>query len=420
MKRFLVLSFLLWASLFVCSSMAFAVTTEAEAWNFCQSELNSYSGSTSQTPICHIKSTSLSFVTYDLLLNGTYYYQNSWAFDASCTETLYQDSQGIWQCGNPPSDCISPNYIDVVSGECLPPEEICYTNLEEMADQCVLIGKEDPDPNLNCVTDETGKTLCLDDNPLCYTIDGVTACPEPDNVCGWKNGTYNCLDPVEEGCGYFNGEKVCTTPDGDIVDPASPDHPDNGGNMDGNDSNDVTDPRDPTTEGGDPTNQPDSGSTDGSTEKTSKLSLAELQKLTKSGKASAAALQKMASEGIKTNLEEELTQGAADSIIQNGASGSWDDPATGTWATVDGHADSIGAEGGQNYGVDMVMGIGTTTKNLIPQGTCQNLGFTFKGHVFGLPCDKTKKIRDLMSWVFYLLTAWFLFDIITSPATRQK
>jgi hypothetical protein len=310
--------------------------------------------------------------------------------------------------------CESPNYIDVVSGECVSPEEICYTNLENMADECVLIGSPEAE---NCVTDESGLELCLGDNPLCYQANGKTVCPDSDSVCGEKNGTFQCVSPQEEGCGLFNGERVCFTPDGDKVDSDSPDHPDNGGNLDGDQNNDVTDSR-PPEEGGDPDNQPNQPlpTTDANraSEKTAKDSLNELRKINDGLKKNTEAVKDTADQ-----FREEVSQSELDSIQQNGASGSWDDPATGTWADVDGYSDDI-SDTSDDYGVGMLDGIGDTTSGLVSQGSCRNLGWNFQGHSFQLPCEKTQKIRDLLSWVFYILTVWALFDIVTTPVTRPN
>ena len=180
--------------------------------------------------------------------------------------------------------CESPNYIDVASGECVPPTELCFTTLEDMYPECVYIGEDDPDDDVpeGCVKNSAGMQMCLTDDPACYEVDGKTVCPEPDNVCGIKNGVFTCVDPVVEGCGSFNGEQVCFTPQGDKVEPESPDHPKNGGNLDGDDTNDVTDSR-PPDQGGDPSDQPDSGTTtDGSaSEKQQKLGNKELSEINK-------------------------------------------------------------------------------------------------------------------------------------------
>jgi hypothetical protein len=345
-------------------------------------------------------------------VRGAYFYDPP--PECELPDTLYQDESGQMVCGTPPPSCDSPNYIDVVSGECVSPEEICYTNLESMADECVLIGSPEAE---NCVTDQSGLQLCLGDNPLCYQANGKTVCPDSDSVCGEKNGTFQCVSPEEEGCGLFNGERVCFTPDGDKVDPDSPDHPDNGGNLDGDQNNDVTDSRSPE-EGGDPENQPNQSlpttDADRASEKTAKDSLNELRKINDGLKKNTQAVKDTADQ-----FREEVSQSELDSIQQNGASGSWDDPATGTWADVDGYSDDI-SDTSDDYGVGMLDGIGDTTSSLIDQGTCQNLGWNFQGHVFELGCDKTQKIRDLLSWVFYILTVWALFDIVTTPVTRPN
>jgi len=314
------------------------------------------------------------------------------------------ESIGSWCDENAPPSCDSPNYIDVVSGECVAPEEFCYTNLESQADECILIGDEDGD-GLNCVTDSSGLELCLGDNPLCHTANGQTFCPEPDAVCGEKNGVYSCVNPAEEGCGYFNGEKVCFTPDGTQVDESSPDHPDNGGNLDGNDTNDPTDARDPT-DGGDPNNQPgesDTSSTDAASEKTARDSLNELREIDKG------------IDGVKSavdqgfaSLKEEGNSAEIDGVAQDIAN----TPIAGLQELEDG----IGLNPLDGDSAD---GVGTAVTGLVQQGSCVELGFNFNGHTFGLPCDKTQKIRDMLSWVLYFLTVWMLFEIVTSPVVRR-
>jgi len=311
--------------------------------------------------------------------------------------------------------CDSPNYIDSDSGECVPPAEICYTDLESMADECVLLREDDP-LGENCVTDASGLELCLGDNPLCYQANGKTFCPDADSVCGEKNGSFQCVSPQEEGCEMFNGEKVCFDPSGDKVEGDSPDHPDNGGNLDGDTTNDTTDSRDPV-DGGDPENQPnqpiDTPQTGLASEITARKSLLEQKKIS-------ASLKDIQDNGLKTDLSAEISESEKNAIIQNGASGSWDDPATGTWAGVDDHIGGIGEADGNALGDGLADGIGSTAMGLVNQGSCSDLGYQVEGFAFSLGCDKTQKIRDFLSWALYLLTVWALFEIVVTPATRKS
>lgn len=382
-------------------SAIFNVNSEPEAWTACAAKASSNPESSAT---CYQQ--AVDRVDYGNASTG--FINTGWRFpiETACEEPygLYEESPGVFVCGTPPPVCESPNYIDVVSGECVPPEEFCYTNLESEADDCILIGDEDGD-GLNCITDSSGLELCLGDNPLCYTANGQTFCPEPDAVCGLKNGTYNCVNPQEEGCGYFNGERVCFTPDGDKVDPDSPDHPDNGGNLDGNENNDVTDPRDPT-EGGDPNNQPgesDTSATDPASEKTARDSLNKLRDIDKG------------ITGVKSALEEgfsSLTEEGNPAQVEGIAQDIANTPIAGLQDLEDG----IGLNPLDGNAAD---GVGNSVTGLVPQGTCSELGFNFNGYAFGLPCDKTQKIRDMLSWVLYFLTVWMLFDIVTSPVVRR-
>lgn len=155
-------------------------------------------------------------------------------------------------------ECATPNYIDIVSGECVPPKETCFTDLDTGDPDCVFIGDDQGD-GYGCVTYQ-GKTICIesDGDPNCYNVDGKDVCldrPE-SQVCGVKNDSFQCLSAeTNNNCGYFNGELVCLDKIGKPISSDSPDHPKNGGNADGDDTNDPTDPRSPG-DGGDENNQP--------------------------------------------------------------------------------------------------------------------------------------------------------------------
>lgn len=340
------------------------------------------------------------------------------ATEIDCTQDGYVCSSDTPQ----PASCDSPNYIDVASGECVPPTEVCFTTLESMADECVFIGEDDPDDELpeGCVNNSEGMQMCLTDDPACYEVDGKTVCPEPDNVCGIKNGTFACVDPVAEGCGSFNGEKVCLTKEGDKVDSDSPDHPDNGGNLDGDDSNDVNDPRDPV-DGGDPDNQTDSGTnTEGkASEKGQKIANKSLSEINKGVGGISDALKKLPGK-LSGELTEENTKTPADFGAELDAAGNASLDGSGmddVVADLESQADGDGL----SMGAGMLTAISGDALGLIPTGACADLGYSpHPGVNFSIGCEKTKKIRDFLSWVFYILTVWTLFEIVTSPATRQK
>jgi hypothetical protein len=359
--------------------------------------------------------------------NG-YMYSNG---NSGCTgdEVVDPDSG---QCVAPPSDCESPNYIDVVTSECVAPRSVCFTSIHTEENECTYVGGEDPDDPetpAGCTRNyNTGDLICVaDDVPAggeadCFTVNGEQICPTPEAVCGNKNGSFQCLEPQQKGCGSFNGENVCVDPTGHVVPVDDPDHPENGGNLDGNSKNDPTDSRDPA-DGGDPNNQPnapiDTGANEGSSEKTSRESNLKLGKIETNTESSAKSLKEIALNGLNVNnLSEEISDSASNSILQNAdsealISGSNDE----MFDFIEGI--DVAATGG-GYGGGMVSGITDAATDIIPQGTCSELGFAFKSHSFSLGCDKTERIRDLLSWVFYILTVWFLFDVVTSPTTRQK
>jgi hypothetical protein len=417
MKRFLILSGLLFLSLTLWSSSSAAADTyfdfEVDAYDACWEYTNARSTNTD----CVRESsgnTQYPFF-FRTVLNGSY------------TTARYH-----FQYETPPEPaCDSPNYIDVVSGECVAPRSVCFTSIHTEENECTYIGGEDPDDPetpAGCTRNyNSGDLICVaDDVPAggeadCFTVNGEQICPTPEAVCGNKNGSFQCLEPQQKGCGSFNGENVCVDPTGHVVPVEDPDHPDNGGNLDGDSKNDPTDSRDPA-DGGDPDNQPnapiDTAANEVSTEKTARESNLKLGKIESNTKSAADALKSMALNGISTDLSEDVSDSSTNAILANAPaesliSGSNDE----MFEFIEGI--DVASTGG-GYGGGMVSGITDAATDIIPQGTCSELSFTFKGHVFSLGCDKTQRIRDLLSWVFYILTVWFLFDVVTTPTVRQK
>ena len=332
-------------------------------------------------------------------IDGTLYYNKRYmravipVAGASNPTTYYYEFDE-----DPRPSCDAPSYIE--NGECVEPEQICYTTFEDMADECVLIGEDDPNDEVpqGCVVNASGKEICLTEDPGCYAVNGFTYCPNPAEVCGMKNGAFSCVNPEEEGCGYFNGEKVCIDPSGQKVENDSPDHPDNGGNLDGNEENDMMDPRDET-EGGDPNNQPDGGviepttDADRATEKTSREQLQELKKLNKT-------LEQMGSGSLPDS------NGPADKIdaAKNGLIAE-----TG----IDGVIDGIGSN---PFGSGDLSGVSGVAGSLIPQGTCVGYSQDILGFgTFEITCDDTALLRTILAWVLYVLTAIYLFQLVTTP-----
>lgn len=216
-------------------------------------------------------------------------------------------------------------------------------------------------------------------------------------VCGTKNGTFSCVAPEAEGCGYFNGEKVCFAPDGEKVDNTSPDHPDNGGNLDGDETNDMIDSR-PPSEGGDPDNQIDSPIAptepgDEATEKTARDQLKELKKIND-------ALDEM-------GKGEPLKGDEASSKIDDAIPGLLDN--TG----IDGLTDGLGSNPFGSGDLGTLPGI---ADGLMPQGTCIAYSQDIIGFgTFQITCDDTALLRTILSWLFYVITAIYLFQLATTP-----
>lgn len=305
-------------------------------------------------------------------------------------------------CDIPPAPvCESPNYIDDATGECVAPEEICFTSIESMSDRCVFIGETTPEAPPGCIRDEeTQAEICLSENEGCYVADGKEICPTPGMVCGVKNGTFSCVAPEQEGCGYFNGERVCFTPDGDKVEPDSPDHPDNGGNLDGDDTNDPTDPRTPE-EGGNPDNQPidTTGQGEGATEGTAKEQLKALRDLRDDTRN-----QNKANEGNGAAIE----QGISSDI------GSAGDSATGQ---LDDHIDGIDTTAPMT--ADDLSGVESTVSNLFGVSTqCTDIVFGTQELFYTITCQQMDKIRDLLGFLLYGFTVIRLFQIAVRPAAK--
>lgn len=427
MKRFLSVSFVLWAALLLYSNTANALyyapanansmSMFQDRWVSSQQEACDILAATNPSKFdsCSYASTG----TFSVYLNGTNYLNRPGVRVTALMVGVTNPTANLRDMGSiepcpageelqngycvvPVPECNAPDYL--VGNECVTAEPICYTDIESMSEECLYVGDPSLTPEVpeGCVLDpDTGKEFCLSEDPACTIVNGFEYCPNPNEVCGIKNGAYSCADPATDGCGLFNGEKICFTENGDKVTDDSPDHPDNGGNLDGNPENDIMDSRDPV-DGGDPTNQPDSApATDDAnraSEDTARKSLGELRKLNSE-------LRRNTSE-IITGFDSMSEEAPADGD-------NFTEPDT---QALDDHQASIGTD---DMDDNLADGVGNTVTGLIPQGTCGDLGFQFNGFNFSLPCDKTQKIRDILSWALYVLTVWFLFDVITTPHTRK-
>ncbi len=262
----------------------------------------------------------------------------------------------------------------------------------------------------DCITDDTGKTVCLNDEEMgCYEVNGKTECPSQNAVCGVQNGTFNCVEPEEEGCGFFNGEKICYTPDGEKVTEDSPDHPDNGGNLDGDPTNDATDPR-PENEGGDPNNQPgdSTGQGDGATEGTAQEQLDELRQIDNK-------LDGVGDDlgGIDSSLDnlENANKGDPNAVRQ-GVREMIDTSGDAAVGQLDGLVESI-EEPAPMQADDLNKFSQGLTDVLGAQPQCQDMRLGTSQLGFTISCADTAIIRDFIGFVIYALTFWRLFQIVT-------
>ena len=409
MRRFVILSGCLFLAVTLWSSMASSATgvqgvdwAYAEIWGNCSTSIDTPENcsSVSTPPSPRDINLTLTSTTETLFYRRSAYCSPYTGKPSSGMTYIVQEGITAICYKVPPPTCEAPNYIEVVTGECVPPEEICFTELESMADECVYIGEDDPADEVppGCVVDvQTGAEICLSEEPGCYVADGKTICPTPDMVCGTKNGTFSCVAPEQEGCGYFNGERVCFTPDGEKVEDTSPDHPDNGGNLDGDETNDMIDSR-PPAEGGDPDNQIDSPIAptepgDEATEKTARDQLKELKKIND-------ALDEM-------GKGEPLKGDEASSKIDDAIPGLLDN--TG----IDGLTDGLGTNPFGSGDLGTLPGI---ADGLMPQGTCIAYSQDIIGFgTFQITCDDTALLRTILSWLFYVITAIYLFQLATTP-----
>jgi len=292
-----------------------------------------------------------------------------------------------------------------------------------MASECVYIGEDDPNDDVpnGCARDsQSGVEFCISDQPGCYEQGGNTICPTPDAICGVKNGAFKCVQPETEGCGSFNGERICFEPNGDKVENDSPDHPDNGGNLDGDETNDRYDSRDPV-DGGDPENQPDyvpPPTTDGqrATEETARDQNLKLDQI------------KDALDGVATeDTAKDQLQEAQDSndSFDEFTSGNVPDP-DGPASTINDALPGLIGDTGIQAQID---GIGVnpfgsgdlgtvpgSVTDLIPTGSCTAYSANVLGFgTFEISCSDTLLARQIMAWILYVITAVYLFQLLTTP-----
>ena len=64
--------------------------------------------------------------------------------------------------------------------------------------------------------------------------------------------------------------------------------------------------------------------------------------------------------------------------------------------------------------------LGDEINSIFPDFACVSYNQpVFQGYGFNITCDSTNRLRDLLSWVFYMFTAWYLFSLITTPVNKD-
>ena len=97
-----------------------------------------------------------------------------------------------------------------------------------------------------------------------------------------------------------------------------------------------------------------------------------------------------------------IDQASADAIAETG---------------VDDHISGIGDS---EIGTDAVGDSGNILKNALPaDGSCTELRTELiEGKFFEISCEDTSRLREVLSWVFYISTVWYLFNLVTNPPTK--
>lgn len=311
-------------------------------------------------------------------------------------------------------------------GECEAPPA-CFKDFDTGLTMCPIPDPEtDPNPDDDvpegCVIGD-GKEICLapEEGEGCFTSNGKLICPDNTTVCGEKNGVIQCVSQENDaGCGYYNGEFVCFAPGGEEPIPSdSPDHPKNGGNGDGNENNDPTDPRSPE-EGGDENNQPSPYPNQPEDGGISELTGKKIENNTR----------KTASEAAKANEKLGNIEDGIEGLTEEGPDGQSENQSQIDTASADALAEmGLDGEGGyiEGIGSENVDGfadsLGNEVEALFPtEGACQEIQFWTSGPlgVVSIDCNTTSRIRDILGWVFYVLTAWMLFSIVVEPVADRR
>lgn len=425
--------------LFAFSSEVFAqyYGTEQQAWTACHNYLSSKPGLEADGYYCMYTNHSSSKDKIMVTHNGQSAL-DSWKFPQSGACEYGRDSDG---CLPPPSEnnCSTDTMVGgpIMGGSDSGVHDVdgcayeCGANLDLMdgetsyydALECVGTGEpiEDYDPdaggdNPECVTDASGREVCeATDQNGCIVIDGQLNCPTDEAVCGEQNGAFNCVEPELEGCGLFNGERICYDPDGNKVPSDSPDHPDNGGNLDGDNANDVTDPR-PGDEGGNPNNQPgdETGEGDFATEGTAR----EILKQQKRTNSKLDGIDDGLSD-IESSIDEGLDANRGDGEgVKNRIKSDMEGAGDSALSPYDDFIEGLSEPAPMTE--DDLSGVTDKVSSLFGDGQCSPLSFGIGELAYTITCDDMAYIRDMLGWLVYAFTVLRLFQIVRRPAAGRE
>lgn len=305
------------------------------------------------------------------------------------------------------------------------------------------------DPNVppadeQCVTNGD-LTIChTPQEEGCGTVNGKEGCFQEEPGCGYYNGTYGCYptDNPKKNCTYFNGKLTCTNPKDPtkVIPESSPDHPKNGGNADGNENND---PKAPGQTGTSP-----QGSDEGATNEAIGKLGDELGDKIGEGNDLLGSIKGIL-EGISNKLGE-LTDGLlgddydgsgdgnGDSLegigsgLGNDLAGmigdqlgqAQDEQLASDELSLDKIADNV--DGDKWFGENsQVAALLSFTENLLPAATgCNDVSISFSLGQYStrlvLPVCDLSRIKPLLEWIIYVVTAIGLWNIAYSTLRMEN
>jgi len=335
---------------------------------------------------------------------------------AICTGDFYGSGQPAGEGSEPCTD-----------ESCTPPRD---PNVPPAEEQCVTNG----DLTICHKPQEEG----------CGTVNGKEGCFQEKPGCGYFNGTYQCVDAdkPQKNCGYFNGKLTCMDPKDPtkVIDESSPDHPKNGGNADGNENNDPKAPGE--------TGSSSQGSDEGATNEAIGKLGDELGDKIGEGNDLLGSI-KGVLEGISNKLGE-LTDGLLGDEYDGSGDGdgeglegigsglgndlagmigdelgqAQDEQLASDELSLDKIADNVDGDKwfGENSQVAELLSF---TENLLPAATgCNDVSISFSLGRYStkliLPVCDLSRIKPLLEWIIYVVTAIGLWNIAYSTLRMEN